>query len=139
MRTQNKRFLFIHNGPKHGTKIQLIPTASSIDTLHRGWTSYGRLDVCQTGRNHTEVPEHPAFIRPVVQRPGPRRQDLQRWRIRAAAVRPSHGFEQLDDFCFPCRSRQVQRSFSSPVANGAEPMKKPSDHVGTTNIYRLSL
>ena len=33
-RTQKKRFLFIHNGPRYGTKIQLIPTASSINTLH---------------------------------------------------------------------------------------------------------
>ena len=42
-RTQKKRFLFIHNGPRYGTKIQLIPTASSINTLHLwGWTSYGR-------------------------------------------------------------------------------------------------
>ena len=98
---------------QNGTKIQLIPTASSINTLHRGWTSYGRLDVCQTGRNHIELSEHPAFIRPAVQRPGPRRQHLQRWRIQAAAVRPSHGFEQLDDVGVPFLSRQVQRSLSS--------------------------
>ena len=135
MRTQKKRFLFIHNGPEHGcTKIQLIPihlcnvfslSASSIDTLHLwGRTSYGRLDVCQTGRNRIELSEHPALIRPVVQRPGPRRQHLQRWRIRAAAVRPSHGFEQLLDFGFPFLSRQVQRSLSSQLwPTGLSPWK----------------
>ena len=29
--------------------------------------------------------------------------------------------------------------FLTAVTNGAEPMKKPSDHVGTTHIYRLNL
>ena len=138
-RTQKKRFLFIHNGPKHGTKIQLIPTASSINTLHLwGWTSYGRFPDWQKS--------HRSLWASGLHSSGPGATARASAPTSATVENPSCGraaksrLRGAGRFGFSLSFSPSPTEFVlTAVTNGAEPMKKPSDHVGTIITYRLSL